>query len=267
MRLCHPRRMVTMSQKEFQRVKVIENAAGGRLILCEPARLLQLSERQVQRLKQRYRPDSIAWVQHGNRGRSMPWALPLPQQQLILTLARGKYQGFNDSHLTEKLCSEENLSVSRETVRRILRAAKLPPPQKRPPRQYRSRRLPRPRFGMMALTDASRHDWLEGRGPQLTLIGFQDDATSQILAAHFQLEPENTVGYLRALRTMITAHGVPLSLYRDRHSIFQRNDAHWTLAEQLAGKQSPTQLGRALEELGIQQIPDRKSPRRGFIGI
>ena len=254
-----------MSQKEFQRVKVIENAADGRLSVREAARLLQLSERQVQRLKQRYRPDSIAWVQHGNRGRSMPWALPLPQQQLILTLARGKYQGFNDSHLTEKLRAEENLSVSRETVRRLLRAAKLPSPQKRRPRQYRSRRLPRPRFGMMALTDASRHDWLEGRGPQLTLIGFQDDATSQILAAHFQLEPENTVGYLRALHAMITAHGVPLSLYRDRHSIFQRNDAHWTLAEQLAGKQSPTQLGRALEELGIQQIPAYSPQAKGRI--
>src|SRR5664279_5469439 len=72
------------------------------------------------------------------------------------------------------------LAVSRETVRRLLRAAKLASPQKRRSRQYRSRRLPRPRFGMMALTDASRHDWLEGRGPQLTLIGFQDDATGQI---------------------------------------------------------------------------------------
>ena len=89
----------------------------------------------------------------------------------------------------------------------------------------------------------------------LTLIGFQDDATRRILAAHFQLEAENTVGYLRALAAMITTHGVPLSLYRDRHSIFQRNDAHWTLAEQLAGKQAPTQLGRALEELAIEQIP------------
>jgi len=108
---------------------------------------------------------------------------------------------------------------------------------------------------MMALTDASRHDCLEGRGPELTLVGFQDDATGHILAAHFQLEDENTVGYLRALHALITLHGIPLSLYRDRHSIFQRNDAHWTLAEQLAGKQSPTQLGRALEELGIAQIP------------
>lgn len=257
--------MVTMSQKEFQRVKVIENAAGGKLSVREASRLLQLSERQVQRLKRRYRPDSLGWVQHGNRGRSVPWAVSLPQKQLILTLARGKYQGFNDSHLTEKLHAAEGISVSRETVRRILRAAKVASPQKRRPRQYRSRRPPRPRFGMMALTDASCHDWLEGRGPAFTLIGFQDDATRQILAAHFQLEAENTVGYLRALHALITAHGVPLSLYRDRHGIFQRNDAHWTLAEQLAGQQSPTQLGRALDQLGIEQIPAHSPQAKGRI--
>src|ERR1700682_6083121 len=258
-------RMVTMSQKEFQRVKVIENAAGGRLSVREGSRLLQLSARQVQRLKRRYQADSVAWVQHGNRGRSVPWAVSLPQKQLILTLARGKYLGFNDSHLAEKLRDEEDLSVSRETVRRILRAAKLASPQNRAARKYRSRRPPRPRFGMMTLTDASRHDWLEGRGPELTLIGFQDDATAQILAAHFQREAENTVGYLLALHAMITAHGVPLSLYRDRHSIFQRNDSHWTLAEQLAGKQAPTPLGRALDELGIEQIPAYSAQAKGRI--
>jgi transposase len=257
--------MVTMSQKEFQRVKVIENAAGGRLSVREASRLLHLSERQVQRLKRRYRPDSVGWVQHGNRGRCMPWAVSVPQKQLILTLARGKYQGFNDSHLTEKLREEEHLCFHRETVRRVLRAAKLASPQKRRPRKYRSRRPPRPRFGMMALTDASRHDWLEGRGPELTLIGFQDDATGQILAAHFQLEAENTLGYLRAVHAMITAHGILLSLYRDRHSIFQRNDAHWTRAEELAGKQSPTQLGRALDQLGIQQIPAYSPQAKGRI--
>jgi hypothetical protein len=78
-----------------------------------------LSERQVQQPKQRYQPDSVAWVRHGNRGRQMPWAVPFPQQQL-LDLARGKYAGFNDSHLCEKLQAEENPGVSRETVRRKL---------------------------------------------------------------------------------------------------------------------------------------------------
>ena len=257
--------MVTLSQKELQRVKVIENAVGGRLSVSEAARLLQLSERQVQRLKRRYRPDGVDWVHHGNRGRPMPWALPTALRHTILELARGKYLNFNDSHLCQKLHSEENLVVSRESVRRILRRAKLASPQKRRPRQYRARRLRRPRFGMMVLTDASRHDWLEGRGPELTLIGFQDDATSQILSAHFQLEAENTLGYMRAVHAMVTTHGVPLSLYRDRHGIFQRNDPHWTLAEQLAGKQCPTHLGRALEELGIQQIPACSPQAKGRI--
>jgi transposase len=257
--------MVTLSQTEFQRVKVIENAVAGRLSVGEAARLLQRSERQVQRLKRRYCPDSVAWVHHGNRGRPMPWALPATLRRTILELARGKYQGFNDSHLCEKLNTAENLEVSRETVRRILRSARLASPQKRRPRKYRARRLRRPRFGMMVLTDASRHDWLEGRGPELTLIGFQDDATSQILSAHFQLEPENTLGYFRALHALVSTHGVPLSLYRDRHGIFQRNDPHWTVAEQLAGKQSPTQLGRALEELGIQQIPAYSPQAKGRI--
>jgi transposase len=254
-----------MSQKEFQRVKVIENAVAGRLSVSEAARLLQLSNRQVQRLKRRFCPDSVAWVHHGNRGRPMPWALPAALRRTILQLARGKYLGFNDSHLCQKLHSEEHLSVSRESVRRILRRAKLASPQKRRARQYRARRLRRPRFGMMVLTDASRHDWLEGRGPELTLIGFQDDATSQILSAHFQLEAENTLGYFRALHAMVSTHGVPLSVYRDRHGIFQRNDPHWTVAEQLAGKQSPTQLGRALEELGIQQIPAYSPQAKGRI--
>jgi hypothetical protein len=41
---------------------------------------------------------------------------------------------------------------------------------------------------MMALTDASCHDWLEGRSPEFTLVGLQDDATHRSLAAHFQRE-------------------------------------------------------------------------------
>ena len=95
-----------MSQKEFQRVKVIENAVGGRLSVSEAARLLQLSERQVQRLKRRYRPEAVDWVHHRNRGRPMPWALPTALRRTILQLARGKYQGFNDSHLCEKRRSQ-----------------------------------------------------------------------------------------------------------------------------------------------------------------
>jgi len=120
-------------------------------------------------------------------------------------------------------------------------------------------------MGMMVLTDASREDWLEGRGPLLTLIGYQDDATGQALAARFQWEHEDTVGYLRQLRVMVERYGVPLSLYRDQHGAFQRNDKNWTLEEELAGRQGPTQLGRVLEELGIQSIRALSPQAKGRI--
>lgn len=246
-------------------MRVIEKAVDGRLSVREAARLLQRSQRQVQRLKRRYRPDSADWVRHGNRGKPRSWALDPSLCQRVLELATGKYVGFNDSHLRQKLVEKEGLTISRESVRRILRKAKRPSPQKRRPRQYRSRRLRRPRLGMMLLTDASRHDWLQGRGPRLTLIGFQDDATSRVVAARFQLEPENATGYFHCLEALLTTHGIPLSLYRDRHGIFQRNDPHWSREEELAGQQFPTQVGRALEELGIQQIPANSPQAKGRI--
>lgn len=257
--------MVTLSQKQLQKLRVIEKAVDGRLSVSEAAHLLQRSERQVQRLKRRFQPDSVAWLKHGNSGRAKPWALAPELREQIVHLAQTRYAGFNDSHLHEKLVAEQGFSLSRETLRRILRTTGLRSPQKRRPRQYRARRERRPRFGLMVLTDASRHAWLEDRGPRLTLLGFQDDATSRVVAALFQEEPENAVGYFRLLQQMITTHGVPLSLYRDRHSIFQRNDPYWSLAEELAGEQLPTQCGRALDELGIQQIPANSPQAKGRI--
>ena len=243
-----------MSQKELQRVKVIENAVKGRITVAEAAQLLGRSERQIKRLKKRYQPEGVDWVRHGNRGGSKPWRLAEPVRRQIVELAKGKYRGFNDTHLQEMLAKAEGVKASRETMRRILRQAGVASPQKRRPRKYRSRRPRRPQMGQMLLADASPHDWLEGRGPYLTLLGFMDDASSRALATRFQLEGENTAGYLRELRKVVENYGVPLSVYRDQHGTFQRNDTHWTLEEELAGRQEPTQLGRAMEELGIQQI-------------
>jgi transposase len=242
-----------------------KRSRGGRLSVAKAASLLQLSERQVQRLKQRYQSGTTVWVKHGNAGRSKSWALDEKMRTRIIELARGKYAGFNDTHLWEKLTVHEGLIMSRETVRRTLRQAKIASPQKRRAKKYRSRRERRSCWGAMVLADASRHDWLEDRGPRLTLLGFQDDATSQVLAAPFQLEPENTLGYLRTLRQLLERHGIPLSLYRDQHGTFQRNDKHGTREEELAGRQDPTHLGRALEERGVQQIAALSPQAKGRI--
>jgi transposase len=256
---------VTLSQKELQRMKVIENVAAGRITVREAAEYLNLSERQVKRLKGTYDAANASWVYHGNRGRSPANAISSGERQQVLDLARGKYAGFNDSHLQEKLTRVEGLSLSRPSVQRILREAGLRSPQKRRPSKYRSRRERRQQEGMLLQVDASRHDWLEGRGPHLTLLGFADDATNKVPAAHFQLESEDSAGYLRLFRSQVETNGLPWAIYRDQHGTLQRNDTHWSLEEQLAGRQFPTQVGRALEELGIEAIIARSPQAKGRI--
>ena len=254
-----------MSQKELQRIQVVENAVAGRLTVREAAELLQLSERQVKRLKQRCDSAGREWVHHGNRGRAPANAISEEVRQRVVDLASGKFTGFNDSHLQEKLTIVEGIVLSRPSVRRILRKAQIESPQKRRAPKYRSRRERRAQEGMMVLTDASRHDWLEGRGPMLTMVGWIDDATGKVPSARFQLEPENSAGYLRTLRYLVENGGIPWSVYRDRHGTFQRNDEHWSVAEQLAGRQFPTQVGRALEELGIESIAARSPQAKGRV--
>jgi len=256
---------VDLSQKQLQRIVVIENAVAGRVNVAEAAEALGRSARQVKRLKQQFDCSEPSWVLHGNQSRAPVNRTPEQVRRRIIELAGGKYAGFNDTHMSEKLQRDDGLAVSRSTLRRILRAAGLRSPQKRRPAKYRSRRLRRAREGMLLLIDGSCHRWLEERGPELTLLGMVDDATGKVPVAHFQIEHENSAGYLSLLRTLVEGAGIPLALYRDRHSTLQRNDDHWSLEEQLAGQQLPTQVGRALQELGVEIIVARSPQAKGRI--
>jgi transposase len=182
---------VELSQKKLQRIKVIENSVEGRITVAEAGEMLGLSERQVKRLKRTYRAGDVEWVHHGKSGRTPANAMSKELRASVVDLATGKYAGFNDTHLHEKLVEKEEMSISRQSVRRILRQAGIVSPQKRRAPKYRSRRERRSQEGAMLLVDASRHDWLEGRGPHLTLLGLVDDATSRVTVAQFQLEAED----------------------------------------------------------------------------
>lgn len=106
----------------------------------------------------------------------------------------------------------------------------------------------------MLLWDGSPHRWLEDRGPRLCLMAAMDDATSELLpGAHF-VEQECVAGYLGVLKAIASEHGLPWSIYMDQHGSLKRNDDCWTLAEELRGKQDPTQVGMALEALEIEPI-------------
>ena len=253
-----------MSQKELQRVSVISACIKGDMACARAAGLLCLSVRQVKRLKKRMREDGEAALAHANRGRPSHRRLPEEVAKRILQLSRSTYAGFNDHHLCEKLVEREGFSLSRETLRRLLRLHGLGSPRKRRAPAHRQRRLRSARLGELVQLDGSPHDWLERRGPQLTALGMQDDATGKILAAQF-FPSETTFGYLCLLRQLLRRHGVPLAFYGDHSGIFLRNDDGWTVEEQLAGKRQPTQFGRALEQLGVTFIAANSPQAKGRV--
>ena len=253
-----------MSQKELQRVSVITACVKGAMACASAAELLCLSVRQIKRLKRRLREDGEAALAHANRGRPSPRRLPQRTRQAVLRLYRTKYAGFNDHHLCEKLNEVEGLSLSRETLRRLLRQEGLGSSRQRRPPAHRQRRLRVAREGELVQLDGSPHDWLAARGPRLTLLGMQDDATGKILAAQFFLS-ESAEGYFHLLQSLLRRFGVPTAFYGDRSGIFVRNDPHWSLQEELAGQRQPTQFGRALAELGSTFIAAQSPQAKGRV--
>lgn len=243
-----------MSKKQWRKLDVVERIERGEMTIAEGAQALGLSSRQMQRVRARVRDEGQAGVVHGNKGRSPKHRTADLVREHVVALRRERYVGFNDQHFTEKLVEVEGLDIGRATVRRILRAAGIGAERGRRPPKHRRRRDRRPQAGQMILWDGSRHAWLEERGPRLCLMGAIDDATGELLpGAHF-VDQESTLGYLLVLREIVKAKGVPLSAYMDRHGALQRNDKNWSLEEQLAGRREPTQVKRALDDLGIQAI-------------
>jgi hypothetical protein len=253
-----------LTPRESQRLHVLALLEGGKISTAQAAAALGLTPRQVRRLRAKLAAGSAAALSHGNRGRRALHAVASTLRAQVLAFARGKYAGLNDVHLTEKLTTVEGLTVSRPTVRRILRAGGVGSPRTRRPVRHRRRRPRREQVGLLVQFDGSPCAWVEDRGPAWTLQGGLDDATGSVLAACFRLE-EDAAGYLECLRELVGRFGIPAAAYTDQHGIFVRNDAHWTLAEQLAGAQTPTQVGRAFQALGIEHIVAHSPQAKGRI--
>lgn len=254
--------MILLTMRDKQRIEVIQRVMANELRIGEAQTVLGRSERQVYRLVAQLRDKGIKGMIHGNCGRVSPRKLDEEKRQQIIQLAREKYQGFNDTHMGEMLAREERIVIGRETLRRYLRAAQIPPKKKRKARKYRCRRERKESMGVMLQIDASDHDWLEGRGPWLVLVGGIDDATNHVWA-QFE-DSESTWAYLDLMRDIILTEGIPLSLYSDRHTIFH-SPKEPTIIEQLRNVEPLTQFGRAMKELGVEMIPAYSSQAKGRI--
>jgi len=256
---------VTLNKKEQRRLVVLNQVETGKMIGREAAELLDLSLRRVRRILAAYRKEGAAALAHGNRGRKPYNALDGNLRSRVLELARSTYAGCNTQHLSELLAEREDITLSRSSVRRILLDAGIRSPRKRRPPKHRSRRERYPQEGMLLQTDGSRHDWLEGRGPYLTLVGAIDDATGNVPYALFRDE-EDAQGYFLLLRQIVASDGIPGALYHDRHGIFERSKGEpESLEEQLEGRRKPTQFGRLMEELGITSITSHSPQAKGRI--
>lgn len=214
--------------------------------LSVAAKELGISKRQLLRRLRAWRSNGPKSFVHGNTGRPAPNRLPQETKNRIIEFIRGKYQGFPPLLLAQYLQDHEGIKVSKETVRRILKALNpdVSEEQHREAGYFLRRR--RARFGELLQVDGSPHHWFVDDSALYCLIAFIDDATGMITSAHF-CPTETAKGYMIALVGYIRKYGIPLALYGDRHSIFKKTLS--TLDS--AGE---TQFRRACDQLNIELI-------------
>jgi transposase len=229
--------------------------AGG-LSMMEAGELLGMSERQFRRYRERYEEEGVEGLRDRRVGKPSPKRVPAAEAERMLALYGCAYLGWNVKHFHEHLRRDHGFRWGYTWVKTQLHTAGL---VERAARRgaHRRKRERKPCEGMMLHQDGSRAAWLAGQ-PQLDLIVTMDDATSTLYSA-FLVEEEGTASSFRGLLEVFTTKGLPSSLYTDRgsHYFFTRK------AGEAVDRSRPTQVGRALERLGIEHIPAYSPEARG----
>ena len=251
-----------MSDKETERLSVIERAASGSITQSQAAIQIGVCERHFQRLLRGYRQRGVRVLLSSRRGVAPNNRLPLSVRLRVLELVRENYSDFGPTFAHEKLQRNHNRefcrSFSSETLRRWMIEDGLWNRRSR-----RSSRVhpPRPRrhcFGELIQIDGSSHAWFEKRASGCTLIAFIDDATSTVTEWRF-CEAETTFDYWESLRRRVVCYGRPVCIYSDRHGIFRVNaQEQHTMCED-------TQYARTLKELDIEPICANTPQAKGCI--
>jgi hypothetical protein len=214
-----------------------------------------MSERHFRRLRDRYEADGAEGIIDRRRGRVSNRRAPVDKVEWVIEQFATRYFDFTVKHFHEEL-KRRGFDLSYTWTKGILQQRGLvrAAPQRS---AHRKRRQRRPLPGMMLFQDGSTHAWLEGH-PPLDLIVTMDDATSEIYSA-FLVEEEGTFSSFRGLGEVIARMGLFSSFYTDRGSHYFFTPK----AGEKVDKARPTQVGRALAELGIEHIPSYSPEGRG----
>jgi transposase len=261
--LAEKQERLSLSEKERDRLKVLNEVKQGHLRQQQGAEQLGMSERGFRKLLRRFREKGDAAVMHGLRERASNRRLGEETAAKAVAAVKRDYRDFGPTLASEYLARELGVTVSRETLRQLLirdGAWKASPRKVTGVHVWRPRRSCR---GELVQWDTSIHAWLEERGPEkMYLIGLIDDATSTLFARF--MPADSTGQHMRVLWAYIEIYGRPLAVYTDKASVFQPTLAPgWK--EEEPGPKTETQMGRAFRELGIEWIAAHSPQAKGRI--
>jgi len=253
---------LAMSQRERDRLKVLHELSRGQITQKQAAEQLKLSERQVRRLAGKLSEKGDAAVIHGLRGRASNRRISAEvEKRAIEELSREQCRDFGPTFAAQHLSKLLEIKAGRDTVRKWLMAAGLWQSRKRKVETIHQWRQRRACFGELVQWDTCDHNWLEGRGERLYLVAMIDDATSRVCArfVHHDTAEEN----MRVLWSWLERHGRPLAFYTDKAAMFETAPRGSTAEEE--STLQPTQITRALGELGIERISAHSPQAKGRI--
>jgi transposase-like protein len=256
-----------MTQADRDRLVALKKVKKNLITQRAAAEELELSIRQVQRLLDRLQDGGDKAVVHGLRG--MPSNRRIEEkieQQAVKILSAPVYEGFGPTLAAEYLEKKHGIEASKETVRQWMIRGQLWQAKRERVKQFHGWRARRSRVGELVQWDTSEHDWLEGRGEKLYLIAMIDDASSRLWVRF--VRHDSTEENMKLLWSYLEKFGRPVTFYTDKASLFQtaeKRQRDQPGVEKDPVEMPPTQIGRALRELGITWIGAHSPQAKGRV--
>jgi hypothetical protein len=253
--------IIMATQSELTVLHVIRKAIDRVITQKVAAEAIALSERQVRRKVKIIRDNGDKGIIHRLRGKPSNRSIADKNKAKILGLFKSKYPDFGPTLASEKLLDIDKIKINDETLRLWLIKDGIPyrKRRKRPHRQWRERKHC---YGQMVQMDGSKHDWLEGRGPQLVLMGYIDDATGKPFGRFY--EYEGTFPAMDSFKRYIKKNGIPLSVYLDKHTTYKATGKP-SIEDELNDVIPLSQFARALKELNVEVIYANSPQAKGRV--
>lgn len=256
--------VIKMSRRELQRLLVIGHVMEKRLSQKKAGVALGLSTRQVRRIQRRIEREGERGIIHRLRGKPSVCRIAEKTRDRALGLYHKRYGDFGPTLACEKLHEAHGILISKESLRKWL-IHDGTWSRKRKGRAHRQFRERKSCFGEMLQMDGCHHDWLEGRGPKLVLMGYIDDATGKVFGRFYDYE--GTFPAMDGFQRYIMKYGIPQSVYLDKHSTYKSSKKPQTAWEQEEWENGryQSQFERALKELGVRVIHAHSPQAKGRI--